>query len=107
MASLTGANNQTKVMSSPTKKHELEKCADVLANVNKNLRLASSHLDVMIGTMTETNKIADTWVNLWRKMQDTNVEKASNIDNEEAEKHVNKNNEGKTKKNIGKRKKNH
>ena len=106
MPSLTGANNQTKVMSSPTKKHELEKCADVLANVNKNLRLASSHLDVMIGTMTETNKIADTWVNLWRKMQDTNVEKASNIDNEEAEKHVNKNNDGKTKKNIGKRKKN-
>ena len=68
----------------------------LLYDTHKNLRLASSHLDVMIGTMTETNKIADTWVNLWRKMQDTNVEKASNIDNEEAEKHVNKNNEGKT-----------
>ena len=98
-----------KIKKDVKKQHELEACADILGNVNKNLRIASSHLDLLIGTVSETNKIADGWVNIWRKMHDKNVDK-KNSDNKEVD--VNNYNDKSVSSadsrssNVGKRKKN-
>ena len=88
-------------------KHDLEVCADILGNVNKNLRLAASQLDIMIGTVTETNKIADSWIKLWRKMDGKNLIDYGNNDGGVRNNNSNNNNSGSDSKNTGKRKKSH
>ena len=89
------------------RKHDLEVCADILGNVNKNLRLAASQLDMMIGTVTETNRLADSWIKLWRKVDGKNLGDYGNNDDDIRNHNSNNNGSESDSKNTGKRKKNH
>ena len=59
----------------------------------------------MIGTVTETNKIADSWIKLWRRMDGKTLDGDGSDDGGIRNNNSSNNGSGSDSKNTGKRKK--